>query len=184
MKEYTLAPVSARESMHLLGGVIQTRERLLDLLGRMDEETMHHQVHDFPTIAAYALHLSQIEWWWNQMVLRDSGITDEDRERFHFKEKQEISCPDSVEKSFLLARLGESRIQTREFYYALSDQEFRRADLTVAGGQGEEVYSPEWVLYHLLYHESYHLGQMYMLQTWINGQREKWDHFNSPYLSL
>ncbi|MFC4735327.1 DinB family protein [Bacillus daqingensis] len=184
MKEYTLAPVSARESMHLLGGVIQTREKLLELIAELNEEDMHHHVSDFPSIAGYALHLAQIEWWWNQAVLRGTGVTDEDRERFLFKEEQTIHCPDHIEKSFLLARLGEARIQTREYYYALSDQEFRRADKQPAGGKTDEAYSPEWVLWHLLHHESYHIGQMYMLRRWINGQREKWDHFNTPYLSL
>ncbi|WP_147803605.1 DinB family protein [Alkalicoccus halolimnae] len=182
--KYTLAPVSARESMHLLGGVIQTREKLLELIAELDEEDFHHKVHDFPTIAGYALHLAQIEWWWNNMVLRSNGMSKEDRDRFYFQEKQVITCPDHLEKSYLLSRLGEARMQTREFFYALSDQEFRRADLTIVGSDGEEMYSPEWVLYHLLHHESYHLGQMNMLRTWINGQREKWDHFNTPYLSL
>jgi uncharacterized damage-inducible protein DinB len=184
MIEHTLAPGSTRESQHLLGGLILTRERLLELLDELDEQDIHHQVHDFPTIAGYALHLAQIEWWWNKMVLQGQGINEEERERFFFQEKQIITAPKDKEKSWFLSRLGESRMLTREYYLNLSDIEFRRVKLTVHGKEIEERYSPEWVLYHLIHHESYHLGQMYMLLTWINGQREKWDHFNSPYLSI
>ncbi|SDN18718.1 DinB family protein [Alkalicoccus daliensis] len=184
MKEHTLAPVAARESIHLLGGLIQTREKLLELLNDLDEKDIHHKVQDFPTIAGYSLHLAQIEWWWNHMVLREEGISEEDRDRFYFTEKQEITCPEHLEKGYLLARLGEARMKTREYYMDLSDQEFHRPSLTIKDLNEEETYSAEWVLYHLLNHESYHIGQMYMLRRWINGQREKWEHFNTPYLSL
>ncbi|WP_280769275.1 DinB family protein [Salipaludibacillus daqingensis] len=184
MIEHTLAPVSSRESTHLLGGLILTRERLLGLLDELDEQDIHHHVHDFPTIAAYALHLAQIELWWNKMVLQGEGLTDDERARFFFQEKQVITAPKHLEKSWFLSRLGEVRMLTREYYLDLSDMEFRRANLTVHGLNKEERYSPEWILYHLNHHESYHLGQMYMLLKWINGQREKWDHFNSPYLSI
>ncbi|MCE7794885.1 DinB family protein [Salipaludibacillus sp. CUR1] len=184
MEEHTLAPVSSRESLHLLGGLILTRERLLTLLDELDEQDLHHQVHDFPTLGGYALHLAQIELWWNKMVLTGEGLTAEDRKKFDFKEKQEITAPTGMEKSWVLARLGEARMLTREYYHSLSDFEFRKAILKVKDGDTEKVYSPEWVLYHLNHHESYHLGQMYMLLKWINGRREKWDHFNTPYLSI
>lgn len=184
MIEHTLALGASRESQHLLGGLILTRERLLGMLDELDEQDIHHQVHDFPTIAGYTLHLAQIEWWWNKMVLQGIGINDEEREHLFLQEKQVITAPKDLEKSWFLSRLGEARMLTREYYLDLSDIEFRRANLTVHGKQAEERYSPEWVLYHLNHHESYHLGQMYMLLSWINGQREKWDHFNSPYLSI
>ncbi|CAM3829205.1 DinB family protein [Alkalicoccus chagannorensis] len=184
MKEYTLAPVTSRESLHLLGGLVQTREKLLDFIAGLDEEDIHHPVQEFPTIGGYALHLAQIEWWWNFVVLRDEGISSDVKERFRFSHKQEIPAAGGLEKSYILARLGESRMHTREFFYALSDQEFRRPDLTISGGSSDEFFSPEWVLHHLHYHESYHLGQMNMLRQWMNGQREKWEHFNTPYLSM
>ncbi|PYZ93528.1 hypothetical protein CR194_10185 [Salipaludibacillus keqinensis] len=184
MREYSLAPASSRESVHLLGGLIQTRERLLGLLDELDEQDIHHKVHDLPTIAGYALHLAQIELWWNNMVLRDTGINDEERERFYLQEKQVITAPPELEKSWFLSRLGEARMLTREFYLEVSDHEFRKSGYHILGQESDGKYSAEWILYHLIHHESYHLGQMYLLLKWINGQREKWDHFNSPYLSI
>ncbi|MGJ9382533.1 hypothetical protein CR203_10395 [Salipaludibacillus neizhouensis] len=171
MKVHTLAPVSSRDSTHLLGGLILTRERLLALLDDIDEYDLHHHVHDFPSVGAYILHLAQIEWWWNKMVLRPDGITDLDRERFYFQEKQVIIAPEGMEKSWVLARLGEARMLTREYFMEISDVEFKKSNLIEKDQGMGESYSPEWVLYHLNYHESYHLGQINMLLKWIDGQR-------------
>lgn len=184
MKEFTLAPVSARESVHLLGGLIQTRERLLELISLLDDKDMHQKVGDFPTIAEYALHVAQVEWWWNHMVLRHEGISEEASKQFYFNEMEILPVTEKLEKSYILSRLGEARMQTREFFYDLSDQELHRMDLTVKDSDGEEVYSADWVLYHLLNHESYHIGQMYLLRAFISGQPEKGNHFNPPYLSM
>ncbi|QKS71779.1 DinB family protein [Paenalkalicoccus suaedae] len=179
---YTLAPVSSRESLHMLGGLIQTRERLIELLTSVSDEDLNHQVQDFPTIGGYGLHLAQIEWWWNKMVLSGEGITEDERAHFHFTGKQEIPSM-KLDKSLILSRLGEARMLTREYFHSLSDVEFRRSSLPIHGDDSGDLYSPSWVIYHLSYHESYHLGQMLLLRKWITGQREKWDHFKSPHLS-
>lgn len=184
MKEFILAPVSARESVHLLGGLIQTRERLLELMAALEDEDLHKKIDKFPTIAEYALHTAQVEWWWNHMVLRDEGISEEAAARFYFTEIETLPLTEKLEKSYILSRLGEARMQTREFYYDLSDQELHRADLTVKDGKKSELYAPDWVLYHLLNHESYHIGQMYMLRSFITGQQDKGNHFNPPHLSM
>ncbi|WP_416151268.1 DinB family protein [Salipaludibacillus sp. HK11] len=180
MVEHTLTPVSSRESSHLLGGLILTRERLLGLLDELDERDIHQSVRGLPSIAGYALHLAQVEYWWNKTVLREEELTVEEREHYLFDEKQAIFAPTELEKSWFLSRLGEARMLTREHYMSISDIEFRSANLTVKGKAKEDTYSPEWILHHLNFHESYHLGQMYLVLKWMNGCLEEWDHFSAP----
>ncbi|WP_096435754.1 DinB family protein [Alteribacter populi] len=184
MEKRTLDSGPSRDSLYLLDGLIQTREKLLTMIDKVDEEDLYFHVPQVPTVAGYLLHLAQIELWWNKEVLRQQPLSEEDHERFLFQEKQEIVTPPKQEKAWFLSRLGEARMLTREHFMMMSDMEFKRPSLEVVLGDEETYCSPEWVLYHLIDHESYHRGQMALIFTLMNGKREKWDHFTTPYLSL
>ncbi|PYZ97447.1 hypothetical protein CR205_02285 [Alteribacter lacisalsi] len=179
-----LSSGEARDSRYLLDGLIETREKLLEMIDEVDDGDLYYQTQGLPAPAGYLLHLAQVELFWNKVVLQQGSVSDEDRQRFHFQEKQEISAPEGKDKSWFLARLGEVRMLTREHYMKMSDIEFKRPALEVKL-KGEMVRcSPEWVLYHLIDHEAYHRGQVALIFRMMNGTREKWDHFNTPYLSM
>ncbi|MBM7096249.1 MULTISPECIES: DinB family protein [Alteribacter] len=184
MEKKTLSQGPTRDSLYLLNGLIETREKLLEMIDQVDDSDLYFHSQELPTPAGYLLHLAQVELWWNRIGLQQSELSAEEKERFHFIEKQEIEAPTGLEKSWFLARLGEVRKMTREHYMTMSDMEFKRASLQVNLNGKDTLCSPEWVLYHLIDHESYHRGQIALLFRMLNGKREKWDHFNTPYLSI
>ncbi|TMW71468.1 DinB family protein [Alteribacter natronophilus] len=179
-----LSSGEARDSRYLLDGLIETREKLLEMIDHVDDGDLYYETNGLPSPAGYLLHLAQIELFWNRVGLQQGSLSDGDRERFCFREEQEITCPKGKEKSWFLARLGEVRMLTREHYMKMSDIEFKRPSLEVNLKGEKALCSPEWVLYHLIDHEAYHRGQIALIFRMMNGTREKWDHFNTPYLSM
>ncbi|TLS37819.1 DinB family protein [Pseudalkalibacillus caeni] len=184
MEERTLGNYDIHDAAHLLKGLKETREKLLEVISDIDTDDLHYKHSGLPSIGGYLLHIAQIELWWAKTVLLEQNLSESDKEHFFFNEDQKITAPEDKELSWFQARLAEARALTRGYYNQLSDVDFRnptkRAIL-----EGKEVFcSPEWVIYHLIDHESYHRGQIGMLLKLIAGKREKWDHFNTPYLSL
>ena len=184
MKEITLSTHMKNDAIHLLQGLKETREQLLKIVADLDQQDLYYEYNRFPNIASYLLHIAQIELWWMRVVIQGREINSVEKESFYFHEKQEISAPIGKERSYYLARLADARAITKEIYLNLSDVEFRSASRKVKEGNETKAYSPEWVLYHLIDHESYHRGQIAFLAKIISGKREKWEHFNTPYLSL
>ncbi|OIJ10151.1 hypothetical protein BKP35_13635 [Anaerobacillus arseniciselenatis] len=184
MKEITLSTHMKNDAIHLLQGLKSTREQLLKIVADLDQQDLYYECNGFPSISGYLLHIAQIELWWMRVVIQGQELSTEEKQLFNFHEKQEISAPLGKDRSYFLARLADAREVTKEIYLNLSDVEFRRASKKVKEGDEIKAYTPEWILYHLIDHESYHRGQIAFLTKMISGKREKWEHFNTPYLSL
>lgn len=184
MLEKTLGNYDVHDSSHGLQALKETREKLLSMVSDIELQELHYGYSSFPTVGAYLLHIAQIELWWVKNALMGESVTEEEKNHFFFQEEQIISAPSDKELSWFLARLAEVRDLIRDFYNNLSDVDYRKPGPEVVVN-GESIhYSPEWIISHLIDHESYHRGQAAMVLKMVSGQREDWEHFNTPYLSL
>ncbi|WP_347550752.1 DinB family protein [Pseudalkalibacillus hwajinpoensis] len=184
MIEKTLGNYDVHDSSHGLQALKETREKLLSMVIEVEFQELHYRYSSFPTVGAYLLHIAQIELWWVKNALMGEVVTEEEKKHYYFQEKQIISAPDDKELSWFQARLAEVRELTRSFYNNLSDVEYRKPGPEVMMNGESHAYSPEWIISHLVDHEAYHRGQAAMVLKMVSGQREDWEHFNTPYLSL
>ncbi|MBN8207212.1 DinB family protein [Bacillus sp. NTK071] len=184
MMEKTLGNYDVHDSSHGLQALKETREKLLSMVSGVEFQELHYGYSSFPTVGAYLLHIAQIELWWVKNALMGESVTEEEKRNFYFQEKQIISAPDDKELSWFLARLAEARDLIRDYFNRLSDVEYRKPGPEVIVNGERHSYSPEWVISHLIDHEAYHRGQAAMVLKMVSGQREDWEHFNTPYLSL
>lgn len=184
MIEKTLGNYDVHDSSHGLQALKETREKLLSMVSDIEFQELHYGYSSFPTVGAYLLHIAQIELWWVKNALMGESVTEEEKERYYFQEKQVIAAPDDKELSWFLARLAEARDYIRAYFNQLSDVEYRKPGPEIMINGETLRYSPEWVISHLIDHEAYHRGQAAMVLKMVSGQREAWEHFNTPYLSL
>ncbi|WP_377889613.1 DinB family protein [Alkalihalobacillus sp. R86527] len=184
MLEKTLGNYDVHDSSHGMKALKETREKLLYMVSKIEDQELHYHYSKFPTVAGYLLHIAQIELWWVKNALMGEQVTEDEKERFFFKEEQVISAPEEKDLSWFLARLAEVREMCRKFYNNLSDVDYRKPGPEVEINGEVHAYSPEWVISHLIDHEAYHRGQAAMVLKMVSGQREQWEHFNTPYLSL
>ena len=169
-----------KDSILLLKGLKVTREQLLSLISQISDEDLFRSYNGSLTIAHYLLHIAQKELWWQRTIVQGVSLTEEEKERYYISD--EHSLPVNQGKSWYLARLAEARVLTRDYFLKLSDVDYHRAQCKIQLDGEVKVYSPEWILYHLIDQESYYRGQIAML---LSMKRDKKvDPFLDNYAKL
>jgi uncharacterized damage-inducible protein DinB len=160
MIEKTLGNYDIHDAVHLLQGLKETREQLLSVLSSVSTEQLHEKLNNLPTVGQLLIDLIDYERAWLKAIQNnqeEKGTFSE----FVFKEKD--TSDNTFPKSWFLARLAETREQTRNYFYKLSDIEFRRPTFQIRKEKEIHNYSPEWIVYHLIDHESYIRGKISLI---------------------
>lgn len=140
----------------------EVRERLLNIIGDLDEETLDFtpDERNFETIGTLLLHIAAIEWSW---VFEDIDGLEMDYEKFKhaFALRSDVDIPQlkGKKKLFYLNQLKEVREEVFQRLTRFSDK-----DLEKIVESDAEKFSVEWVLFHILEHESMHIGQILLLK--------------------
>ncbi|RBW71063.1 DinB family protein [Bacillus taeanensis] len=163
MVEKTLGNYDIHDAVHLLQGLKETREQLLSVLSSLSTEQLHEKLTNMPSVGQLLMHLIEYERAWLKAIHTDQDQKDISAE-FDYKEDDTVK---GFQKSWFLARLAETREQTRNYFYKLSDIEFRRPTFQIRKEEEVLRYSPEWIVYHLLDHESYIRGQIAIISSLI-----------------
>lgn len=170
MAKFTLSDHMNKDSIHLLQGLKVTREQLLSVVTKISDDALIKTYNGSPTIAHYLLHIAQKELWWMKNVVKGEELSEEDKQKFYFAEGKQLTIPPNQGRSWYLARLADVRAITKDYYSNISDVEYHRAQCELRDEDGVKIYSPEWILYHLIDHESYYRGQIALLLSMIKGE--------------
>lgn len=143
----------------LLGQLIETRKRLLELLQKLPENILDFTPHErkVETIGTLLLHIADVEWSW---IFEDIDGQEMDFEtaKYAFPLRPEVNIPQLTGKdlSYYTNILQNVRQEVFEYMNRFTD-----ADLQKKIG---ENYSIEWILYHINHHEAQHYGQIQLLR--------------------
>ncbi len=140
----------------------EVRERLLSIIGDLYEEMLDFtpDERNFETIGTLLLHIAAIEWSW---VFEDIDGLEMDYEKFKhaFALRSDVDIPQmkGKKKLFYLNQLKEVR---EEIFQRLT--KFSDDDLDIIIESNSDKFSIEWVLFHILEHETMHIGQILLLK--------------------
>lgn len=140
----------------------EVRERLLSIIDDLAEEILDFtpDERNFETIGTLLLHIAAIEWSW---VFEDIDGLEMDYDKFKhaFALRLDVDIPQlkGKKKQFYLNQLKEVR---EEVFQRLTD--FSDEDLDNIVGSNSDKFSIEWVLFHILEHETMHIGQILLLR--------------------
>jgi uncharacterized damage-inducible protein DinB len=146
----------------------EVRERLLSIIDDLDEEMLDFtpDERNFETIGTLLFHIAAIEWSW---VFEDIDGLEMDYEKFKhaFALRSDVDIPQlkGKKKLFYLNQLKEVR---EEVFIRLA--KFSDEDLDKIVESDTEKFSIEWILFHILEHETMHIGQILLLKRLYEKQ--------------
>ena len=144
----------------LLAQLKQVRERLLEVISGINSDILDFTPDEknIETIGTLLLHIAAVEWSW---IFEDIFGLEMDFEKwkYAFPLRKSVNLPQLKGKSklFYLNRLNEVRTRMIERLKEISD-----FNQLVASENNR--YSIEWILFHLIEHESIHIGQISLLK--------------------
>ncbi|AIE86124.1 DinB family protein [Fimbriimonas ginsengisoli] len=133
-----------------------------DELGDVDEDAIVWQARSGGhSIGAVLLHIGEVELYWIEEVVLGREMSEADLQLFMSREieqyKGQWPSPPRRPLSWYLERLDEVRART-----LAAVRDFPAPDAEIPWL--EHTVTPRWVLSHVIEHESYHGGQMLLLQ--------------------
>ena len=146
----------------------EVRERLLNIVGDLNEEVLDFtpDERNFETIGTLLLHIAAIEWSW---VFEDIDGLEMDYNKFKhaFALRSDVDIPQikGKKKQFYLNQLKEVREEVFQRLAKFSDD-----DLDKVVESNSDKFSIEWVLFHILEHETMHIGQILLLKRLYTKQ--------------
>jgi len=146
----------------------EVRERLLGIMDDLDDEMLDFtpDERNFESIGTLLLHVAAIEWSW---VFEDIDGLEMDYEKFRhaFALRSDVDIPQikDKKKQFYLDQLNEVR---EEIFQRLT--KFSDKDLDKIIESDAEKFSIEWILFHILEHETMHIGQILLLKRLYEKQ--------------
>ncbi len=139
----------------------EVRRRLLKTVEPLSDAAIDYTPDErsVETIGTLLLHIAAVEWSWIFEDI-DGKEMDYEKWKYAFALRPEVDLPQLKHqgKEFYLTRLSAVRDEVYQRLLCMKDR-----DLDVLVGSGEERYNIEWILFHLIEHESMHLGQVSML---------------------
>ena len=148
----------------LLAQMIEVRSKLLGIIDTITEETLDFTPSDrkIETIGTLLLHIAAVEWSW---ILEDIYEKEFDYEKWKhaFPLRSTVNLPQLKKqgKKFYLKKLSKVRDKAFE---KLSEEKNLSRIVTIKNNE----YSIEWILFHLIEHESIHIGQINFLIRLFN----------------
>lgn len=140
----------------------EVRERLLNIIDDLNDEMLDFTPNEknFETIGTLLLHIVAIEWSW---VFEDIDGLEMDYEKFKhaFALRSDVDIPQlkGKNKQFYLNQLKEVREKVFHRLTKFSDE-----DLDEIVESNADKFSIEWILFHILEHETMHIGQILLLK--------------------
>jgi len=140
----------------------EVRNRLINIINDLPDFVLDYTPDEkiVESIGTLLLHIAAVEWSWI--------FADIDKKNFQFEEwkyafplRQDVNLPQlkGEKKEFYLNKLEKVRL---EVYQRLMD--FNDEDLDVIVISEGEKYSIEWILFHIIEHETMHIGQILLLK--------------------
>lgn len=145
----------------IVAQLIETRNRLLNTISKIPEEIIDKTPNSetIESIATLLDHIAAIEWSWIFEDI-DGETMDEEEWKYAFATRSWSDVKQRTGKSikYYIDRLEKVRteVMTR---LTIMDSEDRFRIVR----QEENKYTIEWILYHLIHHESMHEGQISMI---------------------
>lgn len=146
----------------------EVRERLLNIVDDLNDEMLDFTPEEriFETIGTLLLHIAAIEWSW---VFEDIDGLEMDYEKFKhaFALRSDVDIPQlkGKNKQFFLNQLKEVREKVFQRLTKFSDK-----DLDKIVESNANKFSIEWILFHILEHETMHTGQILLLRRLFEKQ--------------
>ena len=146
----------------------EVRERLLSIIDVLAEETLDFtpDERNFETIGTLLFHIAAIEWSW---VFEDIDGLEMDYENFKhaFALRPDVDIPQlkGKNKQFYLNQMKEVREEVFQRLTKFSDEDLDNIVETKA-----YKFSIEWILFHILEHETMHIGQILLLKRLYKKQ--------------
>lgn len=147
--------------------VAQMTETRLGLLRQLDgltpEQLSWHPNDAVESIGTQLLHVAAIEWSW---VFEDIwGRPGEEYDGWEEALPIRLGLPQVVGRPLegYLERLERVRVEALEALRGLTDDDLPRIVPERPAGPGGEVYTIDWVLFHLVHHEAHHAGQVELM---------------------
>ncbi|MFW9922701.1 MAG: DinB family protein [Candidatus Thorarchaeota archaeon] len=139
----------------------EVRKRLLRIIEPIDDNMIDFSPNEkeFETIGTMLYHIAGVEWSWIFQDI-DGEELDEEKWKYAFPLRKEVNIPQlkGQGKKFYLIELESVRKKVFERLKKFSDN-----DLEKLYGTETEKFSLEWVLFHLIEHETIHIGQIQIL---------------------
>ncbi|MCK4896644.1 MAG: DinB family protein [Candidatus Heimdallarchaeota archaeon] len=146
----------------------EVRERLLSIIDVLAEETLDFtpDERNFETIGTLLFHIAAIEWSW---VFEDIDGLEMDYENFKhaFALRPDVDIPQlkGKKKQFYLNQMKEVREEVFQRLTKFSDEDLDNIVETKA-----YKFSIEWILFHIIEHETMHIGQILLLKRLYEKQ--------------
>lgn len=149
----------------------EVRKRLIDLIDDLPDVALDYTPNErkVESIGTLLLHIAAVEWLW---IFEDVDKKDSDFEewKYAFPLSKEVNLPQlkGEKKEFYLNKLEKVRL---EIYTRFMD--FKDEDLDVIITSEGKKYSIEWILFHIIEHESLHNGQISLLKRLFKIESKK-----------
>lgn len=145
----------------------ETREELLRYAKDLTPEQLSwYPTDDTESIGTQLLHVAAIEWSWVFEEIFQRPDTDYDgwEEALPLR----LGLPQVQDKplAYFTERLDKVRGEVLNALKGLTDDDLPRIVATPVADGGEppkEVYTIDWVLFHIVHHEAHHAGQIELL---------------------
>jgi uncharacterized damage-inducible protein DinB len=111
------------------------------------------------SIGTLLLHIGGVEWSWIFEDIKGMEI-DFEKWKHGFPLRKEINIPQITSKDteFYLKQLEEVRTEVYNFLLTLKDKDLEKKVIIE-----KRTFTIKWILYHLIEHEIWHLGQIKLL---------------------
>ncbi|MFW9920864.1 MAG: DinB family protein [Candidatus Thorarchaeota archaeon] len=145
----------------------RVRNRLLRVVDDLPDEELDFtpNARNIESIGTLLLHVAGVEWSW---IFEDMDGEEMDYEKwkYAFPLREGIPQLAGQGKQFYIDRLHDVRKEVRERLRNLDD-----ASLHHLVNLGHAEVTIEWILFHLIEHESMHIGQISVLSRLYKNQR-------------
>lgn len=149
----------------------EVRNRLIDIMEDLPDFALDYtpNAKKVESIGTLLLHIAAVEWLW---IFEDIDKKDSDFEewKYAFPLRKEVNLPQlkGEKKEFYMNKLEKVRL---EVYNRLMD--FKDEDLDVVIISEGKKYTIEWILFHIIEHESLHIGQISLLKRLFKIESKK-----------
>jgi uncharacterized damage-inducible protein DinB len=145
----------------------ETREELLRNAKNLTPEQLGwHPDDNTESIGTHLLHVAAIEWSWVFEEIFQRPDTDYDGWEEALPLRLGLPQVQGKPISYFTERLDRVRENVLESLKGLTDEDLPRLVSTPIADGGEplkEVYTIDWVLFHIVHHEAHHGGQIELL---------------------
>ncbi|MBN1330438.1 MAG: DinB family protein [Candidatus Heimdallarchaeota archaeon] len=139
----------------------EIRDKLVRFVSKLsiDELDFSPNSKHIETIGTLLLHIAAVEWSWIFENI-DGKEMDFNEWKYAFPLRPQVNIP-QIQNNNILFYLDRMNLVRSEVYNRL--KQMNDDDLERIIESGKEKYSIEWILFHLIEHETIHLGQIQLL---------------------